>query len=374
MTLKILATADWQLGKAFTTLGENAKTFRKQLFDTAREVMENHAPDYDLVVIAGDLFDSESAPFSLIEEVAQMLADCKTPTFIIGGNHDSIASGIPKALEDTLQLLGAGHVTVMNEQRPYFNESLGVTFYPGTVKRRDDLSDQWKWIPEREKNDGTRIGVFHAGIKELPNGTLPSNVSSKKDLDVAIVGDQHGPSSTDENFHSILFDIETSTKRALYYTGALEAMHIAQPFIGSFLKITMDDGKIVIAERVEVGSLRFINEEFGFSEELENPFQQIDEFVEIIGQTNPEFTSIKLKFTGQLSKEQDEQLEQIIADIKEKSKNLEIIEQYLNDVEITDSDPLFDSLSNAINDKEGFDENVKKRALVLLKANLRRWQ
>ena len=39
--------------------------------------MKNHAPDYDMVVIAGDLFDSESAPFSLIEEVAQMLADCK---------------------------------------------------------------------------------------------------------------------------------------------------------------------------------------------------------------------------------------------------------------------------------------------------------
>ena len=60
--------------------------------------------------------------------------------------------------------------------------------------------------------------------------------------------------------------------------------------------------------------------------------------------------------------------------LKEKSKNLEIIEQYLSDVEITDSDPLFDSLSNAINDKEGFDEYVKKRALILLKANLRRWQ
>lgn len=374
MTLKILATADWQLGKAFTTLGENAKTFRNQLFETAKEVMENHAPDYDLVVVAGDLFDSESAPFSLVEEVAKMLADCKTPTVIIGGNHDSIASGIPKSLEDTLQLLDADHVTVMNEQRPYFNESLGVTFYPGTVKRRDDLSDQWKWIPKREKIDGTRIGVFHAAIEELPNGTLPSNVSSKKDLDIAIVGDQHGPSSTDEDFHSVLFDIETSTKRSLYYTGALEAMHIAQPFVGSFLNITMDDGKIVSAERIEVGSLRFINQEFEFVEESENPFQQIEEFSELFDQTNPEFTSTKLKFTGELNKEQHEQLEQIIAKLKEKSKNLEIIEQYLSDVEITDSDPLFDSLSNAINDKEGFDEYVKKRALILLKANLRRWQ
>ena len=136
----------------------------------------------------------------------------------------------------------------------------------------------------------------------------------------------------------------------------------------------MDDGKITSAERIEVGSLRFINEEFGFSEEFENPFQQIDAFVELVNQTNTEFTSIKLKFTGELNKEQHEQLEQIIATLKEKSKNLEIIEQYFTNVEITHSDPLFDSLSNAINEKEGFDENVKKRALILLKANLRRWQ
>jgi hypothetical protein len=75
-----------------------------------------------------------------------------------------------------------------------------------------------------------------------------------------------------------------------------------------------------------------------------------------------------------LNKEQHEQLEQIITTLKEKSKNLEIIEQYFTDVEITGYDPLFDSLSDAINEKEGFDENVKKRALILLKANLRRWQ
>ena len=41
MTLKILATADWQLGKAFSSLGENAKAFRQQL-DTTKDVMKNH--------------------------------------------------------------------------------------------------------------------------------------------------------------------------------------------------------------------------------------------------------------------------------------------------------------------------------------------
>lgn len=375
MTLKILATADWQLGKAFSSLGQNAKAFRQQLFDTAKDVMKNHAPDYDMVVIAGDLFDSESAPFSLIEEVAQMLAVCKTPTFIIGGNHDSIASGIPKALEDTLANLGAEHVTVMNEQRPYFNESLGITFYPGTVKRRDDLADQWKWIPERTKDDGIRIGLFHAAIKELPNGTLPSDVASQRDLDIAIVGDQHGPSNVEEGIHSMLFDIETSTKRKLFYSGALEAMHIAQPFTGSFLNISMNKtGKITNAERVKVGKIRFFRQDFEFSEDIENSFQQIEDFETMIDEADSGFSSIKMTIHGHLAKEQDDILQDIILNMKEKYPIIEIAEEYSTESQITHDDPIFELISNALNEQNDIDNALKERALILLKSNLRRWQ
>ena len=375
MTLKILATADWQLGKAFSALGEDAKTFRQQLFDTAKDVMENYAPDYDMVVIAGDLFDSESAPFSLIEEVALMLADCKTPTYIIGGNHDNIGSGIPKALEDILANLGAEHVTVMNEQRPYFNENLGITFFPGTVKRRDDLSDQWKWIPKRTQDDGLRIGLFHAAIRELPNGTLPSDVANQRDLDIAIVGDQHGPSNIEQGTHSLLFDLETSTKRKLFYSGALEAMHIAQPFTGSFLNISVNKtGKITNAERVKVGKIRFFKQDFEFSEDFENTFDRLKDFEAMIDEANSGLLSIKMTIHGHLTKEQDDKLQDIILDIKEKFPIIEIGEKYSTESRITDDDPLFGLISHALNERNDIDNLLKERALNLLKSNLRRWQ
>ena len=148
---------------------------------------------------------------------------------------------------------------------------------------------------ERSKDDAIRIGLFHAAIKELPNGTLPSDVASQKDLDIAIVGDQHGPSNVEKDIHSMLFDIETSTKRRLFYSGALEAMHIAQPFTGSFLKISMNKtGEITNAERVKVGKIRFFKQDFEFSEDIENSFQQIEDFEAMIDEANPGLLSIKM--------------------------------------------------------------------------------
>ena len=104
---------------------------------------------------------------------------------------------------------------------------------------------------ERTKDDGIRIGLFHAAIKELPNGTLPSDVASQRDLDIAIVGDQHGPllKRTFILYYSILkplLNVDYST------VVLFEAMHIAQPFTRSFLNISMNKtGEITNAERVK---------------------------------------------------------------------------------------------------------------------------
>ena len=88
MTVNILCTGDTQLGKAFGTLGASAGDFRNQLFATFKRVM-NDAKDYDLVLVAGDVFDREGTPTSLIEAAAGVFAACKTPTVVLAGNHDS---------------------------------------------------------------------------------------------------------------------------------------------------------------------------------------------------------------------------------------------------------------------------------------------
>ena len=82
MTVNILCTGDTQIGKAFGTLGASAGDFRNQLFETFKRVM-NDAKEYDLVLVAGDVFDREGTPTSLIEAAADVFAACKTPTVVL---------------------------------------------------------------------------------------------------------------------------------------------------------------------------------------------------------------------------------------------------------------------------------------------------
>ena len=90
--VKVLATADWQLGKAISGAGEQSHVFREQLFLTAERIVTEIAPenDADLIVICGDLFESEKASWKLIERTAEMLKKSEIPIHIISGNHDAL--------------------------------------------------------------------------------------------------------------------------------------------------------------------------------------------------------------------------------------------------------------------------------------------
>ena len=86
--VRILATADWQLGKRFSRARTGAHLFREQLFLTAQEIIKNTSSDFDIVLIMGDTFDRPDADWQLIERVAELLRSCQKPVHIIPGNHD----------------------------------------------------------------------------------------------------------------------------------------------------------------------------------------------------------------------------------------------------------------------------------------------
>lgn len=89
--MKILHTADWHLGHYLkgqeNTRLEEHKLFLSWLLDT----IENE--QIDLLLVAGDIFDSANPPHWAEEQYYRFLADvCRTVcknVLIIGGNHDS---------------------------------------------------------------------------------------------------------------------------------------------------------------------------------------------------------------------------------------------------------------------------------------------
>jgi len=94
--LKILHTADIHLGAKFSGLGNKGASQREQLIVTFKNVIATAITEkVDIVLIAGDLFDSNQQPqrnMDLVIEQFTLLGSNNIPVCLIPGTHDSLDS------------------------------------------------------------------------------------------------------------------------------------------------------------------------------------------------------------------------------------------------------------------------------------------
>ena len=291
--MRILCTADWQLGKAFGRVGPAGDSFREQLFLTAEKIITTTAEEHgaDLILILGDTFDRADADWALIERVAGVLRNSKKPIHLIPGNHDPWQSG--GALEAlSRELDDVDHVVFHTEQTACHIEELGLTLYPGVLRQRFDMGDLTSWIPDREDSDGLRVGMFHGSImsiggEDARQRSIDPDVSESRDLDLTLMGDWHGGESLDQ------------PDRRLWYAGAPEPQRIDHDWKGRVLLIDAEPGREPIVEPVVVGSLKFIDFEFEFDLDMGDPVQALGDALDVI-EGAPELTYIRFSLTGEM--------------------------------------------------------------------------
>jgi DNA repair protein SbcD/Mre11 len=96
MMLKILHSADIHLGAKFSGLGNKGTSQREQLRATFRNVIATAINErVNIVLIAGDLFDSNQQPqrnIDLVTEQFNLLGSNNIPVCLIPGTHDSLDS------------------------------------------------------------------------------------------------------------------------------------------------------------------------------------------------------------------------------------------------------------------------------------------
>ncbi|MDK2934653.1 MAG: repair protein SbcD/Mre11 [Clostridiales bacterium] len=109
MTVKILHTSDWHLGKFLEHI--NRINEQKEFIDELCNIVEQE--NIDLVLIAGDIFDTynpSSAAEELFYEAVDRLNDKgKRGVVVIAGNHDSperLCAASPLAYKNGIVLLG----------------------------------------------------------------------------------------------------------------------------------------------------------------------------------------------------------------------------------------------------------------------------
>ncbi len=88
--LRILHTSDWHLGQHF--IGKSREACHRAFFQWLTHTIERER--IDVLLVAGDIFDTATPPSYARELYHQLLANLhhyQVQTIILGGNHDSVA-------------------------------------------------------------------------------------------------------------------------------------------------------------------------------------------------------------------------------------------------------------------------------------------
>jgi len=369
--VKILATADWQLGKAISGAGEQSHIFREQLFLTAERIVTEIAPenDADFIVVCGDLFDRPEASWELIERTAEMLKKSEIPIHIISGNHDALEPSQETCLWKLDRELGSqSNIIIHKTREPCHLENLGCTIYPGVLNARFDNSDQVGWIPSRDKKDGVRIGLFHGAICNFGDGddarikNLDPALAIDKDLDIALLGDWHQPKGDEKKSPMAQPD------NRLWYTWAPEAQNLSNNKIGRVLLCDLEVGKVPNVSPIEVGKNYFISKPIEFDESYKNEdFESGMEAISgLIEQSSEYNLVIRIIASGWLNESDYIRLESTINELKSNNNKIMFKDRLsILPNNLDKSEDLINQISETIN-ASGEAKEIKDLAIKLL--------
>jgi DNA repair exonuclease SbcCD nuclease subunit len=169
--LRLIHTADWQIGKPYGTVADEQKRFRLQQERIAaigriRDAVR--AQEAQLVLVAGDLFDSPTPDSTAVLEVLELIGEMEVPVLVIPGNHDHGAPGTVWHRDDFQrhQRQQAPNLQLLLERQPLVLDEAVVL--PCPLLRNQDSSDPTQWLRGVDwsalPTDRPRIVLAHGGV------------------------------------------------------------------------------------------------------------------------------------------------------------------------------------------------------------------
>lgn len=197
MALRILHTADWQVGKPFGNVPDDAGALlRRQRIDTVAALARLAAGRrVDAILVAGDAFDSNEVEERTINQLIDALTPYSGPWIFLPGNHDA---GLPHSVWTRLRhLSSAQNIVIADEPRPITLRDGAAVVLPAPLKRRRESGDPTAWFDEAVTPPGAiRIGLAHGSVAgRLPsetNNTIADTRAASARLDYLALGDWHG--------------------------------------------------------------------------------------------------------------------------------------------------------------------------------------
>ena len=239
--LRLLHTADVHLGARHADLGEQATAQRERQFAAFRASVDLAiAEQVDLVLIAGDLFDSNAQPRRSVDRVAaelRRLSEARIRTVLIPGTHDVYDRASIYRSHDLVALAGASgsdFVTLLTpDRRSVRLETLDLTVHAQVFATKRAPHSPLAGLDLTEDPSTWQVGMIHGSIA-IPTQTEHDEVVITTDeiaaskLDYLALGHWHSSSRG------------KAGKTVYAYAGAPEPVALDQDRAGNVLLVTFD--------------------------------------------------------------------------------------------------------------------------------------
>jgi DNA repair exonuclease SbcCD nuclease subunit len=296
MPVTFLHTADWQLGKPFASVADDAKRhlLQQERLHAIRglgELIESSGAAF--VLVAGDLFDSPQVTKATVSAACTAIGLLKVPVVVIPGNHDHGGPGSIWEQEffrrESQQL--AKNLRVVLGSEPVILEE--AVLFPAPLLRRHDSGDPTAWIRAAVEEpslpqDLPRIVLAHGTIQgfgsvltDEEDGAIVVNWIdlsrlASDGIDYIALGDWHGTKQVGPKaWYSGTPEIDRFPKGGEYDPG-------------NVLRVTVSRGAAPQAERLRTTRLSWKNLAFRFNEDgdLDRFAASFDEEVGTSGDTH----------------------------------------------------------------------------------------
>ena len=290
VTLTLLHTADWQIGKQFATIsGDSAAMLRSQRLETvsvlAALARERRA---DAVLVAGDVFEDNAVSDETLRRTMNALTGFEGPWILLPGNHDAALAQSAWSRLRRLAIV-ADNVVLATEPDPIELCGGRLCILPAPLQRRHEVRDLTAYFDAVDTAAGVlRVGLAHGSVSNrLPEASEAMNPISdtrteSARLDYLALGDWHGT-----------LEIAPRT----WYAGTAEPDRFRSNDPGNALLVELSEPGIPpCVERVPVGRFHWQQLEFSLTEQAS--LQVLDSRIAALGEASN--TLLRLRLSGAL--------------------------------------------------------------------------